>query len=115
MATLYGRTEVVELLIEKGARVSTPGRDGNTPLHIASFFGYEEIVDVLLANDCQVTAKNDKGETATDVVSQTWSDALEATYGRLGSALGLDLRMDQIKEVRPRIAKKLSAASHKEE
>ena len=113
MATLYRRTGMIKLLIDKGADVSIPGRDGNTPLHIASFFGYEDVVDILLDSRAPVDAKNSSGETAKDLIDKEWSEQTERTYQSLGGALGLDLKMSDVKSARPRIVEKLSSVESK--
>jgi ankyrin repeat protein len=42
-----GHTKIVQLLIEKGADVNVKDGDGNTPLQVASEYGYEEIIKLL--------------------------------------------------------------------
>jgi hypothetical protein len=44
--------EVVLLLLERGADASLPGRDGVTPLMIASWGGYARVVEALLVHGC---------------------------------------------------------------
>ncbi len=91
LATYYGRKEVAELLIARGARldifeasavgekarvtallegdpgsVNSYSHDGFTPLGLAAFFGHRDIVDVLLAHGADVNAvsRNATGYTA---------------------------------------------------
>ena len=47
-AALFGQTKVAVLLIEKGADVSIANNDGNTALHLASFFAHPDVVEILL-------------------------------------------------------------------
>lgn len=47
-ATIYNKPNILELILEKGANVNS--RDGycRTPMYIASYYGYHEIVIILL-------------------------------------------------------------------
>jgi ankyrin repeat protein len=42
-----GHTKIVQLLIEEGADVNVKDGDGNTPLQVASEYGYEKIIKIL--------------------------------------------------------------------
>jgi ankyrin repeat protein len=46
-ATLYGETDVVKFLAEKGADVNSVAENGKTPLSVATEAGHEEIVEIL--------------------------------------------------------------------
>ena len=46
-ASMNGRTEVVNLLIEKGADIHVKDNDGDTPLHWASDKGHTEVVNLV--------------------------------------------------------------------
>ena len=56
-ASLEGHTDVVKLLIEKGAEVNTKGRWGTTPLHYASLEGHTDMVKWLIEKGVEVNAK----------------------------------------------------------
>lgn len=47
IACQYGRTEIVKLLIEKGADSTKAAEDRQTPMSIAGKNGYQDIVDIL--------------------------------------------------------------------
>ena len=47
IASLYGYTEIVKLLLEAGADVNTKNNDGYTALALASKNGYTKIVELL--------------------------------------------------------------------
>ena len=106
-AAYHGHLEIVRHLIKNGARVSGSNRDGNTPLHLAAFLCREDIVEVLLDNGASRDKRNQRQETAIDVVAAGWSDQLAGFYHGLStqSQLGLDLK--EIEKQRPRIAKLL--------
>jgi ankyrin repeat protein len=65
-ACAAGEVERAERLVDEDpAAVRTYSPDGWTPLHLASFFGYPKIVELLLANDADVlaTSRNPTGNT----------------------------------------------------
>ena len=66
LATLYGRAEVVDLLIESGADVNARNRDMNTALHAAAFLGHLEIFNILIESGADPQAKNFEGKTPLD-------------------------------------------------
>ena len=63
-AAAYGHTEVVDLLLRKGAGVDSHTQDGSTALHSAAAFGHTEIVDLLLRNGADVNARPKNDSTA---------------------------------------------------
>ena len=48
MAAAKGHTEVVKLLLAKGAQPDVKAKDGSTPLHLAAEGGFKDIVELLL-------------------------------------------------------------------
>lgn len=68
-AAIAGNYEhIVKTLISCGANINArcegKWRIGFTPLHVASYFGRESIIKILLKNDADRTVINDNGETA---------------------------------------------------
>ncbi|XP_067945708.1 cyclin-dependent kinase inhibitor 2A-like [Watersipora subatra] len=57
-AAADGDIRVVQKLLESGCEVNRQGADGMTPLAIASFWGYIDIVNVLLKHGADVNAVN---------------------------------------------------------
>jgi len=106
-AALYGRADIAEYLIERGADVNAANRDGNTPLHVAAFLCRTEIVQLLLENGGSVSKKNMREETPIDVVSSPWSRSLADFYVGIGNAVGLELDLERIKRQRPQRAEQL--------
>ena len=47
IASIWGYSEIVKILIEAGTNVNVVNVDGRTALQRASFFGYSEIVKML--------------------------------------------------------------------
>jgi ankyrin repeat protein len=63
LAAMKGRVEVVVLLLEHGADVSTTDNDGAAPLHIASPTGHVSVCSILLEKGADVAVKRDDGGT----------------------------------------------------
>jgi hypothetical protein len=108
-AAVFGRTQAALALIEAGADVDCRADDGATPLHVAAFFCRPEIVRALLDAGADRTIKNGYGSTPLATVTAPF-DEVKPVYEHflkiLGPA-GLELDLDEIKAMRPGIAKML--------
>jgi len=104
VAALFGQTEAASLLIEKGAKVNAKNNEGSTALLTAAFFGHPETVKLLLEKGAEVNAENNNGVTPLDAVAGEWSPELEGIYEFFEEALQLQLDLERIKAVRPKIA-----------
>jgi hypothetical protein len=62
-ASMKGRTEVVNLLIEKGADIHVKNKNGYTALHYASMKGRTEVVNLLIEKGADINVKNNNGLT----------------------------------------------------
>ena len=70
-ASSQGHTEIVRMLLEKGAKVNATNDDGGeTALMIASANGRADVVSLLLENGANLNATNDYGETALVIASE---------------------------------------------
>ena len=108
-AALFGKTEVVGLLIDAGANVNYQNNDGSTALHSAAFFCHPEIVSLLLKNGVKRELKNNSGATALASVQAPF-EVVQDIYLYFANTLGpLGLQIDQghIKDMRPKIARML--------
>ncbi|MDB4808156.1 ankyrin repeat domain-containing protein [Verrucomicrobia bacterium] len=65
-AAMFGRKEIAELLIAKGADVNAKDEAGRTPLYEAAWQGRGEIAELLIAKGADVNAKNEDGKTPLD-------------------------------------------------
>ena len=78
-----GETEMIQLLIGKGAHVDIGNRDGRTPLMEAAFYGHHEAIKVLLAAGADPLAVNKNRGTASMLAKQGERAAVEGSiYSR---------------------------------
>ena len=69
---MTGEIDAMKLLVERGAEVDAPNKDGNTPLHGAAFLGRADAVAFLLENGATPDPKNDRGETPLNSAQAPW-------------------------------------------
>ena len=70
-ASIRGHTEVVNVLLEKGADVDAAAMS-NTALHYASVWGHPPVIRLLLDAGADIEAKASNGETALWKASYHW-------------------------------------------
>lgn len=108
-AALFGKKEIVEILLEAGADINFTNNDGSNALHTAAFFCRPEIVQILLDNGVDKTARNNMGSTAYESVAGAFKD-IKPFYDMIGQSLapyGLVLDDDHLQKTRPIIAEML--------
>ncbi|MCY4404573.1 MAG: ankyrin repeat domain-containing protein [Candidatus Poribacteria bacterium] len=102
-ATLMGKKEAAELLLQLGADVNVRQEDGGTPLHIAVFLGRVELAELLIKEGADVNAKNRGGDTP--------ASGLYAPWGMVRFMTGMfDIKLKQkdVEAGREKIAKMLN-------
>lgn len=105
-ATVFGRTEMVKMLIEANADINAQNNDGSTALHTAAFFCRVPVVKFLLEKRANKSIRNRYGQTAYQTVSGSYTEVKEI-YKALGAMLepaGLKLDFTYIEKTRPQIA-----------
>ena len=108
-AALFGKTEIVKVLIDAGADINFINNDGSNALHTAAFFCRPEIVKFLLENGIDKTVRNSMGSTAYESVAGAFKD-VKPFYDMIGQSLapyGLVLDDDYLQKTRPIIAEML--------
>lgn len=63
IAALFGPAEMVALLLDAGADIEQPGRNGLHPLHNAVLSGKSDIVALLIARGAMVDSRDRQGRT----------------------------------------------------
>jgi len=109
-ASLFGNTDVANMLISAGADINYQNNDGSTALHTAAFFCREDIVILLLENGADRNIVNNSGSTALASVQAPW-EMVSGIYDHFANSLaplGLKLDNDYLKENRPKIANLLN-------
>ncbi|MYH79961.1 hypothetical protein F4141_04530 [Candidatus Poribacteria bacterium] len=108
IASLMGHTEVVALLLERGADVNAKSRDGGTALHAAAFLGRAETVKLLLEKGADTTLRNNMGSIAIDGAKLDWT----FTKG-IVAMLQIEVDEAEVKAGRAEVIKLLSRHSRK--
>jgi cytochrome c len=63
LAVIHCHTNVVLLLLDKGAKINVKAAGGATPLHLAAQGGCADVVILLLTKGAKVNARDDQGHT----------------------------------------------------
>lgn len=105
-AALFGKNDIVKILIDAGADINFQNNEGSTPLHTAAFFCRPEIVQLLLDKNADKTIKNKYNATAYESVAGSYGD-VKPVYEMMQQMLGpLGLKLDYvyIEKTRPEVA-----------
>lgn len=62
-AAREGRTNIVDMLIQRGARINATNMGDDTALHLAASHGHRDIVRMLIQNKANINAINEHGNT----------------------------------------------------
>lgn len=63
LATIFGRVEIIKILIEKGVEIDCRDENGSTPLLLSCELGHVNCARILLQNGASPNVCNDRGET----------------------------------------------------
>ena len=63
-------TNVVVLLLDKGAKIGVQAKNSDTPLHLAAQEGCVDVVAILLAKGAEINARDSQGRTPLDRAQQ---------------------------------------------
>jgi ankyrin repeat protein len=67
LAATYGRFQLVELLIDRGASMDAQDDQGRTPLHCAAANKHGDIARFLIASGCDHTLADSEGKKGAEV------------------------------------------------
>lgn len=104
MAAIFGQTKAAKLLVESGADLNASNNDKTTALHSAAFFCHMDTVEYLLEAGASTDARNRFGHTPLESVSREWDASLERTYKMYANLLSMEMDLEYIQTMRPRIA-----------
>lgn len=76
LAASYCRTNIVVLLLDKGAKLDPTEKNGATPLHFAAQEGCTDAVKLLLDRGANVNARDKQGRTPLTRSSQWHQDSV---------------------------------------
>ena len=105
-ASLFGKTDIVKILLDAGANINFTNNDGSTALHAAAFFCRPEIVKLLLEKRADKTIRNKYKSTAYESVAGPFTQ-VKPTYEMMVKMLepmGLKLDFNYLEKTRPQIA-----------
>ena len=65
---VWGGSQIasIDLLVKAGADINAHDNRGQTALHGAALFGYDDVIKDLVAHNADVNAKDNKGMTPLD-------------------------------------------------
>ena len=72
---LSNKTDVIRLLLQKGADVNKQDDIGDTPLHWAAMGDSTEVIAMLIEHGASINITNDKGEKPIDLARRLGSEA----------------------------------------
>ena len=75
-ATVKRNTELVKLLLEKGANPNVTDVNGSTALHFSVIFSYEELVELLMKHKADTSLKDNRGKSAQDYATVTGNNKI---------------------------------------
>ena len=91
VAAAFGPAEMVAVLLEAGADIEQPGRDGLHPLHNAVFLGHKDIVALLIQKGAMVDAKDKLGRTPLVTFAATGGKDIEIPRMLLAAGASPDI------------------------
>ncbi len=107
VAVFFGHTDMIEMLLDKGADVNQRNRDQGTALHSAAFVGRAEEAAILLRAGADRDALDAGGQTAKDLLNTDFG-----TTNFIATSFGLSLNEKALKAGRVHIAKQLGVPEY---
>ncbi|KAF4522686.1 hypothetical protein B566_EDAN010467 [Ephemera danica] len=89
-AAKEGHTKLVEMLMQRGARVGATNRGDDTPLHLAAAHGHRDIVHMLLRQRADINFTNEHGNTALHYACFWGYDAIAEDLVAQGALVVVD-------------------------
>jgi len=86
MGTAAGKLKTMKVLIDNGANVNIRAGDQWTPLHMAAFDNYPELVELLLKRGAWVNTRNAFGQTPLFLAAQKGNKAVIRLLVKYGAS-----------------------------
>ena len=74
-AARYNRTDVIRLLLQKGADVNKRDRFGDTPVHYAAMDNSTEAIAMLIEHGASINITNNRGDKPIDTARRYGKEA----------------------------------------
>lgn len=108
-AALTGQGDLVVMLLDQGARIGAPNRDGGTALHAAAFMGNAGMVDLLIQRGADVNAASLSGEVPLQSAMQPFT-----TVEYIAGLLVIPVDRQKVEEGRQRMIQQLRSSGARE-
>jgi len=87
-----GDSNVIELLLDRGAEISVQDEDGGTALLMAAECGQKNIVELLLDRGARINAQNENGATALHLAAgRVRIHATKSLYGSTYGSISISI------------------------
>ncbi len=106
MAAISNQTEVVKLLIAKGADVNALSRDGASASHAPFLFGQAEVAKLLIDAGADLSIRDSVGGTPIDALQADWG-----TTNFIAGLIGMSVDQEQVEQGRAEIRRHLNDSS----
>ncbi|XP_026472417.1 integrin-linked protein kinase-like [Ctenocephalides felis] len=88
-ASKRGHKNLVDMLVQRGARINATNRGDDIPLHLAAAHGHHDIVTILLRERADVNFTNEHGNTALHYACFWGYEAIAEELVRAGALVSL--------------------------
>lgn len=94
-ASREGRTNIVDMLIQRGARINATNMGDDTALHLAASHGHRDIVVMLIHNKANINAINEHGNTPLHYACFWGHDYVAEDLVNNGALVGMANKFDE--------------------
>ncbi|XP_021339131.1 integrin-linked protein kinase-like isoform X1 [Mizuhopecten yessoensis] len=94
-AAREGRNNIVDMLIQRGARINATNMGDDTALHLAASHGHRDIALMLLHNKANINAVNEHGNTPLHYACFWGQDYVAEDFVNNGALVGIANKFDE--------------------
>ncbi|CAG2251355.1 ILK [Mytilus edulis] len=108
-AAREGRTNIVDMLIARGARINATNMGDDTALHLAASHGHRDIVMMLLHNKANINAVNEHGNTPLHYAAFWGKDQIAEDLVNNGAIVGICNKFNEspLEKAKPKLGSML--------